>query len=177
MESVGVDLLANLSGMEKHAIERTLNCWAEGTFMIPTSQEEARLDQALARCAVEIAVKRHAGTLEKNCTPMGEIFVQYGKDLTKLEAVIGIGGPLGNACEPFHVLEGSLFDKQEPSILKPKHPKFYIDERYIFYAMGLLSESNPELAVHLLKKYLKPLSKLELSDTPSQTAKITELFS
>jgi uncharacterized protein (TIGR01319 family) len=158
METVGVDILSNMTGMDKNEIESTLNLWAEETYRVPGSNSEVYLDQTLGRCAVNIAVQRHAGIVEKYYTPMGEAFVQYGKDLTSIKALIGTGGPLVNSDNPYYILEGALFDENNPSYLKPKDPKIYIDQNYIFYAMGLLSESNPEVAVHILKQNLKEIT-------------------
>ncbi|WP_286973931.1 methylaspartate mutase accessory protein GlmL [Acetomicrobium sp. UBA5826] len=158
METVGVSLLSEMSGMKVDVIESTLSLWARKTYMVPKSELEINLDQALARCAVDIAVKRHSGTLEKYYTPMGEVFVQYGKDLTSIKAVVGTGGPLVNAQNPTYILSGALFDEHDPSYLKPKNPKLYIDKNYIFYAIGLLAEINPELAIHILKQDLKQVS-------------------
>jgi hypothetical protein len=40
----------------------------------------------------------------------------------------------------------------KPECTKPKNPKFYLDKKYIFASMGLLSAINPELAFDLLER-------------------------
>ena len=52
--------------------------------------------------AVAIATLRHGGTLEETYTPAGRIFLQSGKDLRPVQALIGSGGYL------------SLFDLGKP---------------------------------------------------------------
>ena len=54
-------------------------------------------------------------------------------------------------------MEGALYQKENPLILKPKEPRFYIDEQYLLYAVGLLSQEEPEKALLLAKKYLKQI--------------------
>jgi hypothetical protein len=38
--------------------------------------------------------------------------------------------------------------------LRPQSPTLYHDARYIFYAMGLLAQREPAIALRLLKKSL-----------------------
>jgi hypothetical protein len=42
----------------------------------------------------------------------------------------------------------------EPTSLKPKHPKYLIDKDYILSAMGLLAMVDENMAVRMLKKYI-----------------------
>jgi uncharacterized protein (TIGR01319 family) len=124
---------------------------------IPETEEEHLVDQVLASIAVEIATERHAGKIEPVYGPAGEMFVQYGKDLTRVNYVIGTGGPIVFSSNPRGILEHALFQEERRHILKPKNPKFYVDEQYIFYAAGLLAQTNPKSALALMKKYLKEL--------------------
>jgi uncharacterized protein (TIGR01319 family) len=124
---------------------------------LPERDEEFVCDAALASTAVEIATERHAGKLEAIYGPTGQMLTQRGKDLTEVGIVIGTGGPIVFSRDPKEILKHSLFDERNVHSLKPKQPDFYIDNRYIFYAMGLLSKVNPRKALSLLKKYIKKL--------------------
>jgi uncharacterized protein (TIGR01319 family) len=104
---------------------------------------------------VEIATGRHAGTLETVYTPVGELDVQYGKDLTAFKYLIGTGGVFAHGANPRRVLEGALFDRADPTCLRPTNPEMLIDEQYIMAAVGLLSDSFPTAALRILKKYLR----------------------
>jgi uncharacterized protein (TIGR01319 family) len=62
------------------------------TDKLPRTDSEFDFDQLLASVCVEIAMERHAGVIEEVCGPAGEMFVQRGKDLTRVESVVGTGG-------------------------------------------------------------------------------------
>jgi uncharacterized protein (TIGR01319 family) len=156
----------------KHNIE-TLRKFAEGRDSVPgfneivqsfcdgklpNSREEIECHLLLSRIAVEVAMNQHAGRIEKVYGPMGDTLIQHGKDLTGIKTVIGTGGPIIDSRNPRHVLEGVLFQKEYPSILKPVSPDFFLDTHYILYAIGLLSQIEPSKALVLAKKYLKRLS-------------------
>jgi len=57
--------------------------------------------------------------------------------------------------EPFSILGGALFSERDPLSLRPKSPEFYIDRNYILYAIGLLSEKEPERALRIGKRHLE----------------------
>ena len=124
---------------------------------LPEGQEEVACHILLSRVAVEVAVNQHVGRIEVVYGPAGEMLMQHGKDLTTVKTVIGTGGPIIYSSNPRGVLEGALFQKENPSILKPREPRLYLDERYILFAVGLLSQVEPGKALNLAKKYLKPL--------------------
>ncbi|MFC1945878.1 methylaspartate mutase accessory protein GlmL [Chloroflexota bacterium] len=121
---------------------------------VPTTEQDYLIDLSLARSAVEIAVERHAGVVKEVWTPQGLEDVQYGKDLTELRILIGTGGIFAYNHQPCKVLEAALFDKMNPFSLKPKSPDFYIDQKYMLYGIGLLSEVEPVIALRVAKKYL-----------------------
>ena len=86
--------------------------------------------------------------------PAGEILVQQGKNLTRVQCVVGTGGPIAYSRNPREVLKGVLFQDEDPAVLRPREPKFFLDKQYIFYAVGLLSQSEPRKALSLIKKHL-----------------------
>jgi uncharacterized protein (TIGR01319 family) len=125
--------------------------------VLPCRQEDFACHRLLSRLMVETAMNRHAGRLEVVYSPAGERLVQHGKDLTGVKSVIGTGGPIVFSDDPRQILEGVLFNEASPFILKPRSPGFYLDEQYILYAVGLLAQVEPEKALLLAKKYLKPI--------------------
>ena len=122
----------------------------------PGSKERA-IDEAFARSAIELALKRHCGVLEKAYTPLGEIFTLTGKDLSRAQYLIGIGGIIINSANPQYMLEGGCRAPQNHTFMLPRSPRFMYDKKYIFSAMGLLSEVNPELALNIMKQELRQL--------------------
>jgi uncharacterized protein (TIGR01319 family) len=148
-------LLENIRLESPVSIEERVRYLAENTGTVPMNDHDFWLDIGLARVATEIAVERHAGHLEQIYSPYGVSFTQVGKDLTEVKTVIGTGGIFANGREPLLILKGALFSEKDPLSLRLKSPEFFIDERYILYAIGLLSEKMPEKALRIGKKYLK----------------------
>lgn len=122
---------------------------------LPESIEDRDLDFALASCASQAAMERHAGTIESLWGPQGQYFVQYGKDLTGIEHLIGTGGIFIHHPEAGGILRKTLFSPEEPFSLRPKTPAIYTDAQYCLFAVGLLAERFPEKACRIAKKYLK----------------------
>ena len=121
------------------------------TLAAPGSVEEG-LEEFLGRSAVSMAVERHCGRIADVFTPLGLMHTLEGKDLMNVPCVIGIGGVLRNSRRPQEILKGCLYDFVHPECTKPRNPKFYLDQKYIFASMGLLRAINPELAFELLDK-------------------------
>ena len=129
----------------------------QNPWRIPQTEDESKFDAAMGRMAVSLAVERHVGTIEVVYTPFGATYVQHGKDLTQLPAVIGTGGVLLHRPNVLEILQGSVFDTNEPTLLKPQKPSFYLDQDYILAAMGLLREVAPQAALRMMKKYVVKL--------------------
>ncbi|WP_320046136.1 methylaspartate mutase accessory protein GlmL [uncultured Ilyobacter sp.] len=122
--------------------------------MVPSSKEDFKFDESMAKAATELAMKRHCGFLECIYTPMGTMYHQIGKDLMEAPYIIGTGGVIVHSENPSHILKAGNFDSSEPIYLRPKNPKFLIDKSYILSAMGLFAQEMPDMAVRIMKKYL-----------------------
>jgi len=152
-----IDSLSEFTRGRKLPPDFTAICRGFHEGRLPQSPAEIACHMLLSRVSVEVAVNQHVGRIEKIYGPTGEILLQHGKDLTHLKTVIGTGGPVIFSADPRHILEGALFQPENPFILKPKAPGLFIDEQYILYAVGLLSQADPLKALLLAKKYLKPI--------------------
>jgi uncharacterized protein (TIGR01319 family) len=119
---------------------------------VPDGDALTRCQRMLSRLAVKTAAERHVGRLEPIMTGEGEVWVQRGKDLSKLGLVLGAGGPLSFSSDPRYVLEGAVSDT--PHVLTPREPRFMLDSKYILFAVGLLAQSEPAKALRIVKKYL-----------------------
>jgi uncharacterized protein (TIGR01319 family) len=122
---------------------------------LPQTAEDQDLDFALAACAARAAMERHAGSIEALWGPQGQYYLQYGKDLTGVEHLIGTGGIFIHHPQAGDILKRTLFSPQEPFSLRPKNPNIYSDARYCLYAVGLLADRFPETAFRIARKYLK----------------------
>jgi uncharacterized protein (TIGR01319 family) len=124
---------------------------------LPENEEEFAFDTALATAALHIATERHSGKIELVYGPTGGIPVQRGKDLTQVGTVIGTGGPIIFSRASKRILEHALFDESNAFSLRPKQAQFYVDNKYIMYAVGLLAKINPKKAMSIARKYITRL--------------------
>jgi uncharacterized protein (TIGR01319 family) len=124
---------------------------------VPQNEAEALMDIALAKTSVGIATERHAGYLKTELTAVGEVSMQYGKNLLGVQNVIGTGGVFKYGKMPEAVLASAVFSPEAPWSLRPRAPKAWVDSEYILYAIGLLSQEHSEAALRIAKKYLKPV--------------------
>lgn len=133
---------------------------------VPTNEHEVQIDRIMGRICVDKAMDRHVGKMEEMFTPMGMVYNQYGKDLSKVRYVIGTGGVLIRNPDPYQILKMVEYTPKKPLQLRPIHPQYLLDADYILAAMGLLSQIDPLMALKIMKKHLKPVEKTEDSPTP-----------
>lgn len=124
------------------------------TRSIPMEGPQKEKQLMFTHLAVKTAVERHCGVLETKYTPQGVAYLQHGKDLSEVKCVIGAGGPVSFSADPRQALAGAAYDEILPHILKPKEARFFIDSKYILFAIGLLARDSPEAALRIVKKYL-----------------------
>jgi uncharacterized protein (TIGR01319 family) len=152
--AVGEEHLTAQLGNSDLDLEEAVDHLSRVPASLPKSASEWSLDTELARAAARLAMERHAGIIEPAYGPQGQILIQYGKDLRRIKTVIGTGGPLVFSPAPEKILEGMVFSETNPFSLKPKMPDFYLDHKYMLYAIGLMSEVEPEKALRVAKKHL-----------------------
>lgn len=126
---------------------------------LPQNEHDEHIDTILGQICVDKAMQRHCGKMEEMYTPMGVMYSQTGKDLSKIEVVIGTGGVLVNHKDPTLILRKVEAKIQTYLELRPVYPKYMLDKDYILAAMGLLSQIDPLLALKIMKKHMKILEK------------------
>jgi len=112
------------------------------------------VDDLMAAKCVDTAISRHVGTLKGVYTPMGIMYYQVGKDLTKTNYFIGTGGVVISSKDPKNILNRAIKIESKAMELRPTSPKFLLDKDYILSAMGLLSMDHPEIALKIMKKHI-----------------------
>ncbi len=127
---------------------------ASHTDKLPNTTGEREMDTALARAATFLAMDRHAGYMDSGAPPEGYSFVQRGKDLSEVGALIGTGGIFAFGERPEVALAGALASDVNPFSLRPKSPKLYTDRHNILYAGGLISTVDADKALRLMKESL-----------------------
>lgn len=158
INAVGYKYLVEKSTLAEENLNGLLSEVRINPGLLPMNNTDLKyLDSALASAAVKISVGRHAGKMECCYTPTGPVYIQTGKDLTDIKAVIGTGGPVIDGMNARNIMEEALFDDESPMVLKPKKPQIYLDEKYILAAMGLLDDKYPDVALRIMKKELTVL--------------------
>lgn len=155
VEAVGEAAFCAEAGLSPAQLAGLLGAVEADVERLPDSAQEQAFDLALGRCAIRLAVRRHAGTRETAYTAHGPVQVQRGKDLGAFATVIGTGGVLVAAAQPGALLSAMLADPQRPQELCPVAPRFLIDHDYVLYAAGLLASVEPRAAFGLARSSLR----------------------
>ena len=152
-DEINLESLSKSANVNKDMLE----CWINKCINLPESIAEKGsvyqiIEEYLAHSAGKIAIKRHVGMYQLVYTPLGETFTLTGKDLSNIKSVIGIGGVIVNAMNPFDILKSMERSSEDINYAKPISPDYFIDKSYIFSSMGLLSKEYPHLALKLLRE-------------------------
>lgn len=156
VEAASLKKVASLAGLTPERAQALIDDLAEHTEKVPDSEETERLDFALACCACETAARRHAGYMEETYNMAGKVFVQTGKDLRTVRQMVVTGGSLIHTKRTGEIASHAFYDPADPMSLRPVKARVLVDRRYILAAMGLLSEYEPQTALRIMKKELKP---------------------
>ncbi|HUF41837.1 MAG TPA: methylaspartate mutase accessory protein GlmL [Verrucomicrobiae bacterium] len=129
---------------------------SEETGLVPQQPWHSAADAVLARAAVDLAIARHVGRRERIVARQGETWVHSGKDLRDTHTLIGTGGVfVHNPFAAYILSPGAALDDRV-QILRPRAPKKFLDSSYLLYAVGLLAEKHPGIALQIFKRYLTP---------------------
>lgn len=154
LEAVSPRVLAQETGWSEERVEERVRVLSDRPEILPSDKDEELFDQALGHQAVKHGVGRHVGRLSELYTPSGLVWIQDGKDLSKVKRVIGTGGVLINSRDPLVMLEGAKYEAESALELRPEDPSYFLDGDYILAAMGLLAQEHPEVALTVMKNSL-----------------------
>jgi uncharacterized protein (TIGR01319 family) len=146
VETAGPESIAADAGVSGAAVADWLVRIEDNVEILPGAQTDQAIDRAMARAAIAIAMKRHAGSVRIAQTATGPVTVQQGKDLTRVAVLIGTGGVLAHAVDPVGILAAALGDGSDKTSLMPRAPAMHIDRDYLLYATGLLAGVEPDAA-------------------------------
>lgn len=150
----GITRLRQITGLEEEKIKDLLKTLQFEPEILPEKEEIATLEYGIASLAVEIASRRHAGRLEEIYTPLGQTFVQSGKDLRSVDKIVATGGALVYSSRIEEILSHALYNPHEGKSLRPKRSDFILDKKYLLSAMGVLSVIYPDIALKIMRKEL-----------------------
>ena len=123
---------------------------------IPADEREKSLERAMATCAINTALRRHAGHYADTADPVMGIMAgtAIGRDLRRVERVLCVGGIFVHSDK--QAAEEMLlrcFEDPGISLLPQEKPRIVQDRDYILYAMGVLGKYYPDAAFSFLKEY------------------------
>jgi uncharacterized protein (TIGR01319 family) len=124
---------------------------ADPGFVPTADRSETEIDEAIARAAVGLALRRHAGRSRVVVSPEGRLVERTGTDLREVDLLVGSGGVLRNGREGVadRVLAGSTGADVEGGWQLPRRPRVVVDRDYVLAAAGLLAGSDPLAAYRL----------------------------
>ena len=147
---------------EEVDLESALVYRHEHVDSVPESEYDLKIDRIMGRICVDKAMSRHVGKMEEMYTPMGMLYNQYGKDLSKINYVIGTGGVLVHNEHPEKILSAVEYSMKKGLELRPRSPRYMIDKDYILASMGLLLQIDPLLALKIMKKHILRLPETKI---------------
>ncbi|MBI2586783.1 MAG: glutamate mutase L [Rhodospirillales bacterium] len=156
-EAVGFDAIAVAADLDQARVRALFDKLTANVERLPQSDDERRLDRALAEAALRIAMTRHAGTITIVQTVTGPVSIQTGKDLSDIKVLIGTGGVLAHGAGGAAMIKCCLADPAEPHTLRPRAPDLYLDSDYLLFACGLLNDKEPEAALTLGLRHMHPV--------------------
>lgn len=157
LEEEGIEGLAREAGLDPQEVRALFLEIEADRSKIPQGDLDllARLDEALAGAAIDMAVGRHAGSLEEVYTPTGPAYLQKGKNLKAVNQIILTGGCLAHSLDPLALARRALYREDRPLSLRPVKARVLVDRSYLLSAMGVLSQRQPGPALRIMKKTLE----------------------
>lgn len=127
---------------------------------LPDTDAERDADEAIARAAVGLALRRHAGRSRVVLSPEGRVVERTGKDLRQVDLLVGSGGILrhGRSGVAARLLAGSTGADVEGGWQLPRQPRVVVDTDYVLAAAGLLAGPHPEAAYRLAMTLAVPVA-------------------
>jgi uncharacterized protein (TIGR01319 family) len=124
--------------------------------LVPATDADRDADEAIARAAVGLALRRHAGRSRVVVSPEGRVVERTGQDLREVDLLVGSGGVLrhGRPGVAARVLAGSTGPDFEDGWQLPREARLVVDADYVLAAAGLLAERYPVVAYRLVRRLL-----------------------
>ena len=123
---------------------------------LPRTDAERTDDEAIARAAIGLALRRHAGRSKVVVSPEGRVVERTGKDLREVEVVVGSGGALRHGRDGVadRVLAATVGADLGGGWQLPERARLVVDTDYVLAAVGLLAQRHP-LAAYRLAQTLR----------------------
>ncbi len=121
---------------------------------LPDTEEDRADDEAIARAACGLALRRHAGRARVVLGPDGRVVERTGRDLREVRLLVGSGGVLRHGAPGVvqRVLDDGLAADRAEGWQLPERAAVVVDADYVLAAIGLLSSGHPEAACGLARR-------------------------
>jgi uncharacterized protein (TIGR01319 family) len=125
---------------------------------LPQQVDHTADDEQIARAAVGVAVRRHAGRRQVAFDDRGRVVERTGKDLRDVDLLVGSGGVLrSNGPDlALRVLRSVTGSDVPGGWQLPRSPRVVVDDDYVLAAAGLLAAEHPGAAYALLARLREP---------------------
>jgi uncharacterized protein (TIGR01319 family) len=125
---------------------------------LPRTVVEMDDDETIARAAVALAMRRHAGRSKVVVSPEGRVVERTGVDLREVDLLVGSGGVLrhGRPGVADRVLGPSVGEDGDWQL--PERARVVVDTDYVLAAAGLLAADHPDAAYRLVASLLDRLT-------------------
>ena len=133
---------------------------------LPATDGDRDDDEAIARAAVGLALRRHAGRSKVVVGPGGRLVERSGVDLRQVDLVVASGGVLRHGRDG--VAARVLIDAVGPDAGQdggwqlPERPRVVVDADYVLAAVGLLAGDHDETARRLARCLVEGAANLRL---------------
>ncbi len=123
---------------------------------LPTTDADRDDDEAIARAAVGLALRRHAGRSRVVVGPEGRVVERSGTDLREVGARRRVRRRAAARAPGVadRVLDGSLGPDVGGGWQLPEHAAVVVDADYVLAAVGLLATEHPDAAARLARRLL-----------------------
>lgn len=150
VQSIGKEKLASELQISLVELERLLANYPP----IPT-KATIPLAKRLTIEATTKALMRHVGRKLITYGPQGKIVLAEGKDLSKIQTVIGTGGALTRLPGGTAMIQTAWAKREVGALLPTDEVSIYLDHDYIMASIGILCQDYPIGCEALLKRSLE----------------------
>nr|WP_320026723.1 glutamate mutase L [uncultured Acetobacterium sp.] len=160
LEAIGAQTLRKLIDQSIEVSEAEIIDYIEKveemTDYIPQNENEKKLDQAIAICAIHLAIRRHAGMYAKEDDAVMGVMAgtAIGRDLRHIKNIVCAGGVFVNATnEDRETIVQDAFENPGNSLLPIDKPRVVFDDHYLMFSLGVLSKWFPDEVLDFMLKY------------------------
>jgi uncharacterized protein (TIGR01319 family) len=144
-----------LTKSEKDHLEAPARARSDDPGLTPQNDTDRSIDEAIARLAATIALRRHArgDTVRTSGASVGSPRVS-AMDLRRVRLLVGSGGVLRHGVDASHGVLAAVLNDHEGGWALPQDAQPVLDRDYVLAPAGLLAADHPHAAKALLRRLI-----------------------